>query len=85
MGLALGTNLKFEASVAIGLKLRLRMFWALIRTFAEVAEEKLVGEGGGAFCPHILNRVKSITTSNTSLSFNCKRIVLKFLAVFIRV
>ena len=43
LGLALGTNLKFYASVAKGLKLKLRKFWRLIPTFVEVTGEKLVG------------------------------------------
>ena len=56
-GLALGTNLKFYTSVVKGLKLKVRKFWELIRKFAEVTEEKLVG---GTFLPPppILNRVK---------------------------
>ena len=48
LGLALGTNLKFYASVAKRLKLKVRKFWGLIPTFAEVTEEKLVG---GLFGP----------------------------------
>ena len=42
-GLALGTNLKFYTSLSKGLKLKVRKFWGLILTFAEVTEEKLVG------------------------------------------
>ena len=42
LGLALGANLKFYSSVAKGLKLKVRKFWGLIPTFAEVAEKKLV-------------------------------------------
>ena len=42
VGLALGTNLKFCTSAAKGLKLKVGIFWGLIRTFAEVTEEKLV-------------------------------------------
>ena len=41
MGLALGTNLKFYTNVARGFKLKVRKFWGIIPTFAEVAEEKL--------------------------------------------
>ena len=41
--------------MAEGLKLKLRKFWGLIPTLAEVAEENLVG---GLFCPPIMNRVK---------------------------
>ena len=58
MGLALGTNLKFYTSVLKGLKLNVRKFRGLNRTFVEVTGEKLVGR---AFCPPfplILNRVK---------------------------
>ena len=50
MGLALGTNLKFYASLSKGLKLKVRKFWGLIPTFIEVTGEELVGEGG-YFCP----------------------------------
>ena len=49
MVLALGTNLKFYTSVAIGLKLKVRKFWELIPTFVEVTGKKLVG---GPFAPH---------------------------------
>ena len=61
MGLALGTNLKFYASLAKMLKLKVRKFWVLISTFVEVTGEKLVGGGGrgGLLAPLILNRVKS--------------------------
>ena len=38
-----GTNLKFYTSVAKVLKLKVRKFWGLIFTFAEVRGEKLVG------------------------------------------
>ena len=48
LGVALGTNLTFYTSVAKRLKLKVRKFWGLILTFAEVTEEKLVE---GAFCP----------------------------------
>ena len=55
-GLALGTNLKFYTSVEKGLKVKVRMFLGLVKTFVEVTREKLVG---GPFCPPpILNRVK---------------------------
>ena len=49
MGLALGMALKFYASVAKGLKLKVREFLGQILTFVEVTGEKLVG---GAFLPH---------------------------------
>ena len=48
LGLALGTNLKFCASLSKGLKLKVRKFLGLIPTFVEVTGEKLVG---GPFCP----------------------------------
>ena len=54
LGLALGTNLTFYTSMAKGLKLKVRNFWMLIPTFAEVTEEKLVGgeeAEGGTFWP----------------------------------
>ena len=43
MGLALGMALKFKASVAKWLKLKVKKFLRLIPTFVEVAGEKLVG------------------------------------------
>ena len=58
LGLALGTNLKFYTSLSKGLKLKVRKFWGLIPTFAEVTEEKLVGGFFGL--PPILNRVKNL-------------------------
>ena len=45
LGLALGTNLKFYTSVAKGLKLKVRKFWGLTRTFVKVTGKKLVEEG----------------------------------------
>ena len=58
MGLALGANLKFYTSVAVGLKLKVRKLGRPILTFVEVTGEKM---GGEAFCPPllILNRVKT--------------------------
>ena len=41
--MALDMTLKFYASVAKELKLKVRRFWGLISTFAEVTGEKLVG------------------------------------------
>ena len=35
--------LKFDTSVAKGLKLKIRQFWGLIPTFVEVTGKKLVG------------------------------------------
>ena len=51
LGLALGTNLKFYTSVAIVLKLHVKIFLGLIPTFVEVTGEKLVG-GGVFLTPH---------------------------------
>ena len=48
--------LEFYASVAKGLKLKVRKFLGLIPTFVEVTREKLVG--GPFLPPPILNRVK---------------------------
>ena len=48
LGLALGMSLKSYASVAKGLKLKVRKFWELIPKFVEVTREKLVG---GLFAP----------------------------------
>ena len=48
LGLALGTNLKFYNNAAKELKLKVRKFWGLIHTFAEVIGEKLVE---GPFSP----------------------------------
>ena len=50
LGLALGMTLKFYISVAKGLKLKVRRFCGLRRTFVEVTGEKLAG--GGLFAPH---------------------------------
>ena len=43
-------NLKFYASVAKGLELKVRRFWGIIPTFVEVREEKLVG---GLYAPPV--------------------------------
>ena len=66
MGLALGTNLKFHTSVTKRLKQKVRKFWGLTPTFAEVTEEILVGRGLVAHppSPSILNRVKKIPTED---------------------
>ena len=48
LGVVLGTNLKFYTSVTKRLELKVRTFWGLIVTFAEVTEEKPVG--GVPFC-----------------------------------
>ena len=44
LGLALGISLTFYTSVAKGLKLKVKKFLELIRTFVEVTGKKLVGE-----------------------------------------
>ena len=51
LGLALGMALKFYATVAKGLNLKVRKFWRLIPTFIEVTGKKLVVRwwGVGAF------------------------------------
>ena len=51
--IALGMAFKFYTSVAKELKLKVKKFWGIIRTFVEVTWEKLV-QG----FPPILNRVK---------------------------
>ena len=43
LGLALGMPFKFYTSVAKRFKLKVRKFWELILTFAEVTGENLVG------------------------------------------
>ena len=43
LGMALGTNLKFYTSIVKWLKLKVRKFWGIVCTFAEVTEDKLVG------------------------------------------
>ena len=42
LGQTQGKALKFYTSVAKGLKLKIRKFWMLIRTFVEVTGENLV-------------------------------------------
>ena len=56
LGLALGMTLKFNKSVAKGLKVKLKMFWGLSPTFVEVTGEKLLR--GSFLAPPILNKVK---------------------------
>ena len=53
LGLALGTNLKFNTSLSKGLKLKVRKFWGLIPAFAEITQEKL--ERGSHFSPTSLS------------------------------
>ena len=48
---------KFYISLAKGLKLKVRKFFGLIRTFAEDTGEKVEG-GFSGFYPPIMNRVK---------------------------
>ena len=59
-----GMVLKFYTSVAKRLKLKVRKFWELTLTFAEVIGEKLVGGGGGGKKAPILNRVKLYNAGN---------------------
>ena len=66
--------MKFYASVAKGLKLKVRRFLALIPTIAEVTEEKLVG---GAFLPPILNRANILNICNCYKSNEIVKIVTK--------
>ena len=65
LGLALSMTIKFYTNVAKRLKLKLRMFWELIRTFVEVTGKKLV-RGTFLLSPHpplsILIRVKNKQT-----------------------
>ena len=71
LGLALGINLKIYTSKEKRLKLKFREFWGLIPRFVEVTGEKLVGEGGGAFCPPpplFLNRVNIVKVKIISIS-----------------
>ena len=57
LGLALGTNLKFSASVAKQLKLNVRKFWRHSLTFVQVTGENLV-EGAFLATP-MLNKVNT--------------------------
>ena len=59
-------DLKFYTGVAIGLKLKVRNFWELITTFAEVTGENLV-EGGGAFCPPLPPPPSILKTTETTI------------------
>ena len=76
-GLGLGTTLKFSASVAKGLKLKVRKFWGLFPTFVEVTGVKLAG---GFFGPcsrpppsPILNKIR-LCDAETSLDETIKSI-----------
>ena len=68
LGLVLGMASKFYTNVAKGLKQKVRKFWGLTHTFAEVTEEKLV-RGLFAHPSFILNRVNLITRSRDSVTF----------------
>ena len=60
--------LKFYAVMAKWLKLKVRQFWGLIPTFAEVTGEKVV-DGGGLLSPlPILNRVNNKDTTTTPMT-----------------
>ena len=82
VGLALGTSLKFYTSLSKGLKLKVRKFWGLILTFAEVTGEKLVGGGGLFALRPILNRAKFTNSSNFSWSGNVEVFVCKLYFYF---
>ena len=49
--MAVGTNLKFYASVAKGLKLKVTKFYGLISTFVGATGEKMLGGFFGPFHP----------------------------------
>ena len=66
LGLPLVTTLKFYTSVAKLLKFKVRKFWELNPTFVEVTGEKLVGD---LFCPHILDRVNSLSVLSKNLNW----------------
>ena len=68
LGLALGTNLRFYTSVAKGLKPKVRKFWGIISTSAEITGEKLVG--GPFFPPPVLNRVNTFQPVNKAFRFS---------------
>ena len=71
LGLTLVTNLKFQSSVAKGLKLKVRKFWRLIPTFVELTGEKLVGGGGGGAVKRIFTSQKK--TLNFLIFVNRKK------------
>ena len=75
LGLALGTNLKFYISLSKGLKLKVRKFWRLILTFAEVTGEKLVG---GPFAPPPPPSWIGLRESFIHLRRTCENISLSF-------
>ena len=59
--------MKFYTSVAKGLKLKVRKFWGLIRTFVEVTGGKLDRGGGFLARAPIQNRVKEGIFDNTKI------------------
>ena len=78
--LALATALQVYTSMAQCLKLKVRKFWGLILTFAEVTEEK-TGRDGRFFDSPILNKVYNcqgilnITFPKTHITFQLMIIV----------
>ena len=73
LGLALGIALKFYTSVVKESKLKVRMFWCLIRTFVEVTGEKLVRSGVGRVCPLPLPRIGLILSLVFTIIFRFLR------------
>ena len=67
-----------------GLKLKVRKFRGLISTFAEVAEEKLVGSGGLS-APPILNRVKHQNKLSTLSMRNLVYIYFRMLKIILKI
>ena len=81
MGLALGTNEKFYARVAKGLKLKLRSILGLILTFVEFTGEKLVGETFWPPSPPSWIRSSQLEASkdkDISDSRHCERLEIKY-------
>ena len=77
LGLALGTNLKFYTSLSKGLKLKVRKFWRLILTFAEVTEENLE-------IP-ILNRVNITLLQKPKKTLHVLKLTFSFMQVTYRI
>ena len=73
LALARGTNLKFY-TVGKGLKLKVKTFWGLIRTFVEVTGEKLAG-GGGEVCAPSWIGLRPSNWINTSQSNEVKSVI----------
>ena len=79
VGVELNMTLKFYASVAKWLKLKVRKLWGLIPTFTEVTGKNLVGRrgmGGGLLRFPILNTVNlvSLTKSQSRISAISKKL-----------